>query len=445
MDSLQLLDPQRRLPYDDGVFDDLTHYIFRFPAKFHPPVVKALIDKYSQHGDSVLDPFCGSGTMLVEAAVAGRHAAGSDIDPVAAFVSRVKTRRYHTTRLATSWAMLTEKLAVIRRPNQEYVDRRFQDMTESELTATIGAQDLWVPAIPNLFHWFRKYVIRDLARIHNTIRQLSVPKTHKDFFFLCFAAIIRAASNADPVPVSGLEVTSYMKRKDQAGRIVNPFVLFDKAVKNAFRGVVSYQEKTDKTTTITITQTSALNLATRFRRSFDAVITSPPYHSAVDYYRRHQLEMFWLGFTKTQADRLALMAEYLGRAKIAQSLVPTRGGGQLGGLANEWEDKLERGSTERARAFRHYAVSMRRVFCQLARILKDEGRAVFVVGHSMWNGAEIPTVELFAELAGPTFFVDDYAWYPVKNRYMSYRRHNGASIDKEHVLVMRKAKGENRR
>nr|MDQ4041145.1 site-specific DNA-methyltransferase [Actinomycetota bacterium] len=69
-----------------------THYLFRYPAKFHPPVAQALLERYTEPGDCVLDCFCGSGTLLVEATVAGRSAVGSDVDPVAAFVSRVKAR-----------------------------------------------------------------------------------------------------------------------------------------------------------------------------------------------------------------------------------------------------------------------------------------------------------------------------------------------------------------
>ena len=111
---------------------------------------------------------------------------------------------------------------------------------------------------------------------------------------------------------------------------------------------------------------------------------------------------------------------------------------QLVGLAGEWHTRLQNTSPQRANAFRHYAVSMTLAFDRLARLLKHDKPAVIVVGHSSWNGAEIPTIDLFVELSAAHFDLVDYAWYPVRNRYMSYSRHNGANINREYVLVMRK-------
>jgi hypothetical protein len=61
-----------------------------------------------------------------------------------------------------------------------------------------------------------------------------------------------------------------------------------------------------------------------------------------------------------------------------------------------------------------------------------------VVGHSTWNGQEIPTAELFEELAAP-LNLEEVLHYPVKNRYMSYSRRNNANIDREYVLILRKS------
>lgn len=81
---------------------------------------------------------------------------------------------------------------------------------------------------------------------------------------------------------------------------------------------------------------------------------------------------------------------------------------------------------------------MQLVFDQLAALL-GSGRAVLmVVGHSSWNNSELDTSQLISELSAPDFELEQTYSYPVANRYMSYSRHNGASISTEYVLVLRR-------
>src|SRR4051812_44982607 len=56
----------------------LTHAIHPYPARLirHIPILFLHSARYSARGDLVLDPFCGSGTVLLEALVAGRRALG---------------------------------------------------------------------------------------------------------------------------------------------------------------------------------------------------------------------------------------------------------------------------------------------------------------------------------------------------------------------------------
>ena len=68
-----------------------THNFYRYPARFSPRFARAAILAFSNPGDTVFDPFMGGGTTLVEAAVTGRRSAGTDINPLALFVARVKT------------------------------------------------------------------------------------------------------------------------------------------------------------------------------------------------------------------------------------------------------------------------------------------------------------------------------------------------------------------
>lgn len=432
--------PRRRhLAFAAGNSERLTHYLFRYPAKFHPPVVRQLITDLTGDGELLYDPFCGSGTLLVEARVAGRHALGSDVDPLAVFISAVKSRPLAERRLRRDLGALMPALVAHRRSAAEYERLQFDDIARDECASQLDS--LWAPAIPNIEHWFRRYVIVDLARIFCAIHQAPIPETSRRFFWLVFASIVRAASNADPVPVSGLEVTSHMKRIDAAGRVIDPFALWERAAEKAIRDMGAFHTAAAPGIRASAVTADATCLpASVKRREVAAIITSPPYHGAVDYYRRHQLEMFWLRLVWDQQQRLRLLQRYIGRTKVAARHPLVRAKVGLPAPEAVVEQQMREVDASRADAFRHYCVAMGRVFGQLARVLKASSPAVLVVGHSIWRGTALNTSDLFAELAGPYFRLEEVLDYPVKNRYMSYARHNGASIDHEYVLVLRRTK-----
>ncbi|MGN7968817.1 DNA methyltransferase [Microbacterium sp. 22296] len=410
----------------------LTHRMFRYPAKFHVPVAAGLIEQFSTPGQTILDPFCGSGTILVEASVRGRSSVGTDLDPLAVAVSRAKTSSFPPGQLESVTERLQTCLATLRRPDSEYLALAKSDLTDDDYRRALDG--LWVPAIPRLRHWFRNYVIIDLARIRSQILKLELAPAIERWIMVVFASIIRNASNADPVPVSGLEVTAHMRRLDAAGRVINPFALLDKALGRAVRGATAYASERSPATSTSVFQSDATTLQTPTQP--DVIITSPPYQNAVDYYRRHQLEMFWLDLTSTQADRLALQPSYIGKHRVAASNPILKAPWAPSPTAQEWLDRMQEQAPPRARDFRAYMTSMDAVFARWADLLPAGGLAVCVVGRSTWNGANIPTDELFLEMAQGRFSMLDHLSYPVKNRYMSYARRNGADIAEEHVLVL---------
>ncbi len=68
-----------------------THGLFPYRGKFHPQMIKALMNILNiREGDVVLDPMCGSGTLNVEAALIGVNSIGVDKNPFASFMSKVK-------------------------------------------------------------------------------------------------------------------------------------------------------------------------------------------------------------------------------------------------------------------------------------------------------------------------------------------------------------------
>ena len=68
-----------------------VHGFHTYPARMHPATAARLVRALSGAGATVLDPFCGSGTVLVEAMIAGRRAVGTDLNPIAVRLATLKT------------------------------------------------------------------------------------------------------------------------------------------------------------------------------------------------------------------------------------------------------------------------------------------------------------------------------------------------------------------
>ena len=70
----------------------LTHWIYPYKGKFHPQMIRALLNILGlEQGDTILDPFIGSGTAGVEAQLLGINCIGIDVSPLCVLQSRVKT------------------------------------------------------------------------------------------------------------------------------------------------------------------------------------------------------------------------------------------------------------------------------------------------------------------------------------------------------------------
>lgn len=86
---------------DHEISDSLTHPLHSYPARLHPATARLLIEVVlvaggrgggrGREAPAILDPFCGSGTALVEARAAGLRAIGVDLNPLAVLVARAKT------------------------------------------------------------------------------------------------------------------------------------------------------------------------------------------------------------------------------------------------------------------------------------------------------------------------------------------------------------------
>jgi len=160
--------------------DRYTHLIHSYPAKLlmHIPYFFLRNNIFSKPGDTILDPFCGTGTVLLESVLAGRNAIGADANPLARLIAKVKTANYCIETLYNILSRLIDKED----------DRQFENS---------------FPDVVNIDYWFNAQNKKALLLLRNKIHTIE-DNDYQDFFLVCFSNLIKKVSYADPrvsVPV----------------------------------------------------------------------------------------------------------------------------------------------------------------------------------------------------------------------------------------------------
>src|SRR2546425_324055 len=122
----------------------LTHRYYRYPARFPPEFVREVIQNFTGPRDTVLDPFMGGGTTVVEALALGRRVVGVDLNPIAVFTARVKSTPLTTTELVEV-RRLVARIARGDLTLKRYAASRIED-----------------PLLVNVPWWLRRAVLRVL-------------------------------------------------------------------------------------------------------------------------------------------------------------------------------------------------------------------------------------------------------------------------------------------
>ncbi len=105
--------------YSEAQTTKHVHRLHPYKGKFIPQLVEYFLDDhtdtfkkevYFKKGDIVLDPFCGSGTTLVQANELGMHSIGVDISIFNAMISNCKIDKYDVTKLKEKIQIITSLL-----------------------------------------------------------------------------------------------------------------------------------------------------------------------------------------------------------------------------------------------------------------------------------------------------------------------------------------------
>lgn len=263
---------------DTGYF---THAIHRYSGKFIPQIAGQAIDLLTRPGDLIVDPYCGSGTTLVEAAVRGRRAIGIDMNPLAVLIARVKTTPIDR-----------EMLEHFRRKLEMFVQRieadgLFQSAPSERVRADARQSDPWYNK------WFQRRNLSDLVALYNEICD-EPDERLRNVGLVAFSDVLRRASNAH----QGYPNVMFDKRGGERPR---PGRAFLKSLVASVEAIASLPvEASWEDVEAMEGDARKLDIADGI---VDAVITHPPYVASIPYAEYGALSLRWLGHDPKSIDR----------------------------------------------------------------------------------------------------------------------------------------------
>ncbi|NWG26898.1 MAG: site-specific DNA-methyltransferase [Ignavibacteriaceae bacterium] len=389
---------QREINYKNKLGDDLNwalsfdqykeaettkhvHRLHPYKGKFIPQLVEYFLDNhtddfkkevYFQPGDIVLDPFCGSGTTLVQANELGIHAIGIDISYFNSFISNCKIADYdiqdvlHHTKVITlelkkflkqhsSLEFEEELLKELNTfnnkyfPNPEYKYKLNRGQINEEKYGK-EKEELFLPVYLNLVkkydiileqktsgsfldRWFFQHVRDEIEFVYSKIKRLRNSST-KDLLKLILSRTVRscrATTHADLATlVDPINKTYYCHKH---GKICKPLFSilrwWETYTTDTVERLIEYNQLKTNTKQVCLTGDSKeidlveeLNkvdkkLATLVKKKkINGIFSSPPYVGLIDYHDQHAYAYDLFGFKRR--DELEIGAMFKGKGKAAR-------------------------------------------------------------------------------------------------------------------------------
>tara|TARA_R110002096_G_scaffold16898_12_gene58079 strand:+ start:12122 stop:13285 length:1164 start_codon:yes stop_codon:yes gene_type:complete len=295
------------------VKESLTHPLHSYPARMHPATARALVqlcfDTENTQPRVVLDPFCGSGTTLVEGRAAGLSVIGSDLNPLAARIARAKTWSCEKERLI-AFEKLGEKISAA--TVEEGKAARRADYEPKPIRVPVGINPVERDA--EIAPWYSPHVRRELEFIAAAIDEhREVDPEMADMLSICLSSLLIKTSNrsSDTSPKE-------MKRNIARGA---PGRWFGERIKLMVQGLVDlHREGAAGDVTILERDARFLQGAGGIKaESVGAIISSPPYIGTYDYVDHHRLRLAFLGmpYDNFERNEIGARRRFKGRAHEA--------------------------------------------------------------------------------------------------------------------------------
>ena len=242
-----------------------THGIHPYHAKFIPAIPKEFISKYSKPNDIILDPFCGSGTTLLESILSNHDSYGVDMNYIAYKIAKAKTFIPELLKLDKCFEYIINSYL----SHDNYPKKEFDDKTI----------------------WFTPDVSDFLDRIFYSI-SLIEDENYKNIFEVLISSMLKTISNKRDVWNNGYIADNVLPNKEYKGDFKKVLINKYKSLRKAYEELILLTGNTRCKANVILSDITQFNPTIKF----DMVITSPPYPFAVDFVKYNRLSYYWFGW-----------------------------------------------------------------------------------------------------------------------------------------------------
>ncbi len=359
------------------------HRWFRYREGFSPSLITEL-----GLGQRILDPFCGSGSIMIGAAQQDRSSVGIDVNPLAAFVARVKLSPLSTAGIRQARRFLS------------LIDGQVEHAAPAPLPDLRIARKVFEPAI-----------LETILRLKRLIDDYASDDSLADFLLLAWLSILEEVGSyfkeGNGIKYRNRKRTGsgYVARPDgkwqvdRFGSDQRDFALasFKSRLDTMLADVPAWKD--GAWSSQQIIEGDSLEQVHRLPEgSFDSVIFSPPYANRFDYFESQKVELWFGGFVTSYGEMTSLrkrsVRSHLGAA-LNGDTAPLE---EVDDLIDLMDPESYAMRTRVPALIRGYFRDMQAILTASRRVLRDGGSCFVVVGNSAYAGVIIPTDSFIARI-----------------------------------------------
>jgi site-specific DNA-methyltransferase (cytosine-N4-specific) len=399
----------------------LTHGFHDYPARMIPQIAERLIERYTpESGGEILDPFCGSGTTLVEAQLANRKAIGNDINPLAVLISKVKATPIDFAEKGFDAVTFYEEL------HNEYTNAKKHNNLPNPPTEIYHG----------LLHWFKEPVTVDLQFLYQAISEVR-DEDIRNFLKLVFSDTVFKTSNIDLRASRFIRIyhePELSKFKPNVLRHFHTKLIDSTSRMNQF--VRKLKAANIETNLVQVRRGDARHLPFN-EGDFDGAITSPPYgeeKSTIGYARWSKLSIAWLRLGEEIKDSnknsLGAIAEKDVLEKLNNLESPT---------ALEVLREFVKADPERVRDALPFFFDYYDTLKEVYRVLKHRSYYCVVIGDRSIRKKLLDMEKVSVELGTEAGFKHVHSFFRnIPMKLIPWDTPTGKTIFRESIIVLRK-------